>query len=147
MGSRDADIDFTFTSPTSVRVILDALAGAGWSVEVSCGRVEYMINDADDTYEWRYGIPDDIGEVVKLLDALENLAHSVAVNVHHPAADTGGMLMFLAGRTDVSFVPSINRRRIQAAPEFTDLAWYLHSLVPALVAVGLEGYEANEVRY
>ncbi|MCY0938457.1 hypothetical protein [Streptomyces sp. H34-S4] len=36
---------------------------------------------------------------------------------------------------------------ISTAPEFTDLAWYLHALVPALVTAGLRGYEAMEVRY
>ncbi|MET7645831.1 hypothetical protein ABZS83_19765 [Streptomyces sp. NPDC005426] len=82
-----------------------------------------------------------------MLDAPENLPHAVAFNVYHPEAGTGGMLMFLPGRTDVSFVPSIDRRRLPAAPEFTDLAWYLHALVPALVTAGLTGYEAKEIRY
>ncbi|MCY0929888.1 hypothetical protein OTB20_27590 [Streptomyces sp. H27-H1] len=53
----------------------------------------------------------------------------------------------MPGRTGVSFVPTINRRRISTAPEFTDLAWYLHALVPALVTAGPRGYEAIEVRY
>lgn len=147
MGSRDADIDFAFTCATTVRTVLDALAGVGWFVEVSLGRVTYMINDADDMCEWYDSAPEDIGDVLVLLDAPENLPYTVACNVYHPEAGTGGMLMFLPGRTDVSFVPSIDRRRLSAAPEFTDLAWYLHALVPALVTAGLTGYEAKEIRY
>ncbi|WP_329378556.1 hypothetical protein OG625_10285 [Streptomyces sp. NBC_01351] len=147
MGSRDADIDFTFTCPTTVRAVLDALTEVGWSVETQVGCVTYMINDADDAYEWYESTPDGIGEVPALLDAPGNLPYAVAFNVYHPEAGTGGMLMFMPGRTDVSFVPSCDRRHIPAAPEFTDLAWYLHALVPALVRAGLEGYEAREVRY
>lgn len=147
MGSRDADIDFTFTCPTTVRAVLDALTGAGWSAVVPPGGVSYMLNDADDMHDWYDSAPDRIGEVVMLLEAPENLPYAVALDVYHQEAGTGGMLMFLPGRTDVSFVPTIDRRRIPAAPEFTDLAWYLHSLVPALVPAGLEGYKATEVRY
>ena len=73
MGSRDADIDFTFTCPTTVRAVLDALTGVGWSVEVPLGRVTYMINDAEDMYEWYDSAPDGIGEVLALLDAPGNL--------------------------------------------------------------------------
>ncbi|MFV5997305.1 hypothetical protein ACNPQM_34170 [Streptomyces sp. NPDC056231] len=147
MGSRDADIDFTFTCPTTVRAVLDALTGVGWSAAVPPGGVSYMINDADDMYEWYDSAPDGLGEVLALLDAPGNLPYTVALNVYHSEAGTGGMLMFLPGRTDVSFTPTIDRRRIPAAPEFTDLAWYLHALVPALVTTGLEGYEAKEIRY
>ncbi|MGW1659444.1 hypothetical protein [Streptomyces atratus] len=147
MGSRDADIDFTFTCPTTVRAVLDALTGAGWSAAVSPEGVSHMINNADDMYEWYDSAPGGLGEVLALLDAPRNLPYTVALNVYHSEAGTGGMLMFLPSRTDVSFIPTIDRRRVPAAPEFTDLAWYLHALVPALVTAGLEGYEAKEVRY
>lgn len=147
MGSRDADIDFTFTRPTTVRAVLDSLTGAGWSVEVPAASVSYMINDADDMYEWYGSPPGDIDEVLARLDAPGNLPFTVAVDVYHPEAGTGGMLMFLPGRTEVSFSPAIDRRRIPAAPQFTDLAWYLHALVPALVTAGLEGYEAKVIRH
>ncbi|MFE9560177.1 hypothetical protein ACFYM0_03630 [Streptomyces sp. NPDC006487] len=147
MGSRDADIDFTFTCPTTVRAVLDAVTGMGWSAEVPVGSVTYMINDVDDMYEWYGSSPGDIGEVLARLDAPGNLPYTVAVNLYHPEAGTGGMLMFMPGRTEASFSPTIDRRRIPAAPESTDLAWYLHALVPALVTAGLEGYEAKEIRH
>ncbi|MEV1043487.1 hypothetical protein AB0J01_44415 [Streptomyces sp. NPDC050204] len=147
MGSRDADIDFHFTCPTTVRAILDVLTRAGWSAVVPPGGVSYMINDADDMYEWYDGTLDALGETLALLDQPGNLPYTVALNVYHSEARTGGMLMFMPGRTDVSFMPTIDRRHIPAAPEFTDLAWYLHALVPALVMAGLEGYEAKEIHY
>ena len=40
----------------------------------------------------------------------------MSFNVYHPEAGTGGTLMFMPGRTDVSFMPSGDRRRIPAAP-------------------------------
>ncbi|MFB7211739.1 hypothetical protein [Streptomyces sp. NPDC056255] len=106
-----------------------------------------MINDADDMYEWYDGTLDALGEALALLDQPGNLPYPVALNVYHSEGGTGGMLMFMPGRADVSFTPTIDRRHIPAAPEFTDLAWYLHALVPALVMAGLEAYEAKEVRY
>ncbi len=147
MGSRDADIDFTFTGPITVRVALDALARVGWSMDVSLGALSYMIDDADGMFEWYRGSPADAGEVLARLDDPGNLPYSVAVDVYHPEAGTGGMLLFLPGRMEVTFVPTIDRRRIPAAPEFTDLAWYLNALVPAFVGTGLEGYEAQEIKY
>ncbi|MFJ1869778.1 hypothetical protein ACIOD1_34890 [Streptomyces sp. NPDC088097] len=147
MGSRDADIDFTFTCPTTVRAVLDALTAAGWSAVEVADRVSYMINDADDLHDWYDSTPDRIDEVLVMLDTTSNLPYTVALNVYHPEGETGGMLMFHSGRTGLSFVPTIDRRSVPAAPEFTDLAWYLHALVPALVTAGLKGYEAHEVRY
>ncbi len=147
VGSRDADIDFTFTHPTTARAIVDALTAVGWSVEDPAGGVTHMINDADDMYEWYASAPEDIDEVLVRLDAPGNLPYTVAINIYHPDAGTGGMFMLMPGRKKVLFSPSIDRRHIPAAPEFTDLAWYLHALVPALVTTGLEGYEAKEIKY
>lgn len=137
MGSRDADIDFTFTRPTTVRALLDALIATGWSAVVPVGHVAYMLNDGDDSYEWYDSKPELIDEALAVLDATANLPYTVALNVYHAEAKTGGMLMFHPGRTDVSFVPSIERRLVPSAPQFTDLAWYLHALVPALITAGL----------
>ncbi|NEB99818.1 hypothetical protein [Streptomyces anulatus] len=148
MGSRDADIDFTFRHPTTARAIVDALTSVGWSVEDPVGGVTtHMINDADDMYEWYASAPEDIDEVLVRLDAPGNLPYTVAINVYHPEAGTGGMFMLMPGRKEVLFSPSIDRRHIPAAPAFTDLAWYLHALVPVLVTTGLEGYEAKEIKH
>nr|WSX53595.1 hypothetical protein OG409_34560 [Streptomyces sp. NBC_00974] len=106
-----------------------------------------MLNDGDDSYEWYDSKPELIDEALAVLDATANLPYTVALNVYHAEAKTGGMLMFHPGRTDVSFVPSVERRLVPSAPQFTDLAWYLHALVPALITAGLRGYEAREVRY
>ncbi|MFE2021551.1 hypothetical protein ACFW9O_26270 [Streptomyces sp. NPDC059499] len=147
MGSRDADIDFTFTSPTTVRAVLDSVAAAGWSAVQRGGHVSYMVNDPDDNYEWYDSAADRIDKVLGVLDATANEPYTVALDIYHPEAKTGGMLMFPSGRTGVFFIPTIDRRRIPAAPEFTDLSWYLNALVPALATAGLRGYEAHEIRY
>ncbi|MFD5200410.1 hypothetical protein ACFWM7_09720 [Streptomyces sp. NPDC058375] len=147
MGSRAADIDFTFTDPITVRGALDSLARVGWSMDVSLGGLSYMIDDEDGMFEWYSSSPAGAGEVLARLDDPGNLPYSVAVDVYHPEAGTGGMLLFLPGRTEVAFVPTIDRRSVPAAPGFTDLAWYLRALVPAFVGTGLEGYEAVEIKH
>ncbi|MFF8381220.1 hypothetical protein ACF07V_34440 [Streptomyces sp. NPDC015661] len=144
MGNRQADIDFTFQLPTTVRALLDVLTPAGWAAEERLGRISYMINDADDMYEWYDNAPDRLDAVLAELDSTANLPYSVALNIYHAQGRTGGMLVFSAQRREVSFLPTINRRRIPDAPKFTDLAWYLHALVPSLLWAGLEGYEARE---
>lgn len=94
MGSRDADIDFTFTRPTTVRAVLDVLTARGWSAVEPVGHVSYMVNDEDDSYEWYDSTPGHIDEVLMVLDAKANLPYTVALNVYHAEAKTGGMLMF-----------------------------------------------------
>ncbi|MFE2283774.1 hypothetical protein ACFXDJ_06340 [Streptomyces sp. NPDC059443] len=145
MGNRQADIDFTFTHPTTVRALLEVLTPAGWSAEENAGYISYMVNDADDMYDWHDSTPDRLDAVLAELDAAANLPYTVGLNLYHAQGGTGGMLMLCAQRREVSFLPTINRRRIPGASKFTDLAWYLHALVPSLLRVGLEGYEAREV--
>ncbi|MEV7562970.1 hypothetical protein [Streptomyces sp. NPDC089795] len=147
MGSRDADIDFTFFDPTTVRAVFDALTPAGWSAEEAPGCVRYLINDAADLYDWSAGTPERLDELLTELDSPAHLPYVVCLNIYAPRARTGGTLMFHPGRTEVSFSPVIDRRRIPGAPEFTDLAWYLHALVPCLVTAGLKAYEAREIRW
>ncbi|MFE2853907.1 hypothetical protein ACFXJO_22610 [Streptomyces lavendulae] len=144
MGNRQADIDFTFTHPTTVRSLLEVLTPVGWSAEERLGCISYMVNGADDMYDWYDSTPDRLDAVLAELDAEANLPYTVALNVYHRQGGTGGMLMCYPQRRKVSFLPTINRRRIPNAPKFTDLAWYLHALVPSLLRVGLEGYEARE---
>lgn len=92
MGSRDADIDFTFTRPATVRAVLDAVTSVGWSAVEPVGLVSYMVNDEDDSYEWYGSTPGHIDEVLAVLDATANLPYTVALNVYHSEAETGGML-------------------------------------------------------
>ncbi|MFF7081796.1 hypothetical protein [Streptomyces lavendulae] len=73
MGNRQADIDFTFQRPTTVRGLLEALTPAGWAAEENLGRISYMINDADDMYEWYDSTPDRLDAVLTELDATANL--------------------------------------------------------------------------
>ncbi|MGW2672753.1 hypothetical protein ACWC5F_32560 [Streptomyces sp. NPDC001272] len=141
---RQADIDFTFQRPTTVRGLLEVLTPAGWAAEENLGRISYMINEADDMYEWYDSAPDRLDAVLTELDATVNLPYTVALNIYHSQGGTGGMLMLSAQRKEVSFLPTIARRCIPDAPRFTDLAWYLHALVPSLLWAGLEGYEARE---
>ncbi|UKY47413.1 hypothetical protein [Streptomyces inhibens] len=145
MSSRSADIDFTFTREVTVGATVDALAAAGWSLKEPLG-ISYVVND-NDMFDWQSTTSDRAQEVLTLLDAPENADYHVAVCVYHVRADTGGQLLFFPRRTACSFSPTINRRSLPGSPAFTDVGWYLHTLVPPLVAVGLEGYEARDIGF
>ncbi|MET9515758.1 hypothetical protein [Streptomyces sp. NPDC002994] len=145
MSSRNSDIDFTFTREVTVRATVDALAATGWSLEEPLG-LSYVVND-NDLYDWQSTTGDRTEEVLTLLDAPENAAYHVAVCVYHAQADTGGQLLFFPRCTACSFIPTINRRNLPGSRLFTDVAWYLSALVPALLAVGLAGYEARDTGF
>ncbi|MFF4498626.1 hypothetical protein [Streptomyces sp. NPDC001546] len=106
MGNRQADIDFTFQRPTTVRGLLEVLTPADWAAEENLGRISYMINEADDMYEWYDSAPDRLDAVLTELDATVNLPYTVALNIYHSQGGTGGMLMLSAQRKEVSFLPT-----------------------------------------
>ncbi|MFG2593896.1 hypothetical protein [Streptomyces sp. NPDC048438] len=142
MSSRTADIDFTFARELTVRATIGALAAAGWALEEP---LSYMVNDDDDLYDWRSTTRDHTQEVLADLDAPEHVNHHVAVCIYHGAANTGGQLLFFPGRMTCSFIPTINRRRLPDSVDFTDLSWYMHTLVPPLLMIGLKSYEACDI--
>ncbi|KOG13960.1 MULTISPECIES: hypothetical protein [Streptomyces] len=141
MSSRTADIDFTFTRELTVRTTIGALATTGWALEEP---LSYMVND-DDLYDWQSTTREHTRDVVAVLDAPRHAKHHVAVCIYHEEASTGGQLLFFPGRLTCSFIPTINRRRLPDSVDFTDLSWYLHTLVPPLLAVGLKSYEACDI--
>ncbi|MBD0740268.1 hypothetical protein [Streptomyces sp. CBMA29] len=141
MSSRTADIDFTFARELMVRTSIRALAAAGWALEEP---LSYMVND-DDLYDWQSTTRDHTQDVLAILDAPENSHHHVAVCIYHAEANTGGLLLFYPGRMSCSFTPTINRRRLPDSVDFTDLSWYMHTLVPPLLTVGLKSYEACDI--
>ncbi|MFE6886725.1 hypothetical protein [Streptomyces sp. NPDC057694] len=86
-------------------------------------------------------------DVLAAPDALGLAHHDVAVRTYHRQARTGGQLLFFPGRMSCSFLPTINRRCLPDSADFTDLSWYLHTLLPPLLTVGLQSYEACDLCY
>ncbi|MFJ8697339.1 hypothetical protein [Streptomyces roseolilacinus] len=141
MSSRTADIDFTFARQLTVRTTIGALAATGWTLEEP---LSYMVND-DDLYDWQSTTRDRTQDVLAVLDAPEHANHHVAVCIYHGEASTGGQLLFFPYRMTCSFTPTINRRHLPDSVDFTDLSWYMHTLVPPLLTVGLKSYEAIDI--
>ncbi|MFF2008324.1 hypothetical protein ACFVWY_04495 [Streptomyces sp. NPDC058195] len=141
MSSRTADIDFTFARELTVRTTVGALAVTGWALEQP---LSYMVND-DGLYDWQSTTRAHMQDVLVVLDAPAHANHHVAVCVYHDGANTGGQLLFSPGRMACSFIPTINRRCLPDAVDFTDLSWYMHTLVPPLLTVGLTSYEACDI--
>ncbi|MFJ6051621.1 hypothetical protein [Streptomyces sp. NPDC092307] len=143
MSSRTADIDFTFARELTVRTTIAALAATGWVLEKP---LSYMVND-DGLYDWRSTTHDHTQDVLAVLDAPEHVNHHVAVCIYHGEASTGGQLLFFPGRMTCTFIPTINRRHLPDSADFTDLSWYMHTLVPPLLTIGLKSYEACDIGY
>ena len=136
-------MDLVFVSAVTVSAVVSALAEAGWSLEEPLG-LSYMVND-DGLFDWQATSAERADEVLSLLDAPENHEFDVALCVYHPKAGTGGQLLFPPGRSQCHFLPTIDRRSLPGAPRPTDIGWYLNTLVPALLPVGLLSYEARDL--
>ncbi|MFF7648579.1 hypothetical protein ACFZCY_01700 [Streptomyces sp. NPDC007983] len=101
--------------------------------------------DEDGDLDW-YSTPSEaFAHVVATLDSPERHRQQVGISIYHPEVETGGLLLFFYGRTNISFSPSINRRSHPVAEELTDLSWYLEQMLPPLFKIGLLGYQAQDM--
>uniref|UniRef100_A0AAU3I2A3 Uncharacterized protein n=1 Tax=Streptomyces sp. NBC_01393 TaxID=2903851 RepID=A0AAU3I2A3_9ACTN len=141
--SRTADIDLVFAGAVTVGAVMRALAGVGWSLQEPLG-ISYMVNN-DDLFDWQSASTDRAAEVLTVVDSPDTIDYLVGVCIYCSTAGTGGQLLFHAGRSHCSFIPTIDRRRLSGAPALTDMAWYLNALVPPLLAMGLVSYEARDL--
>ncbi|MFE4337218.1 hypothetical protein ACFRQM_50295 [Streptomyces sp. NPDC056831] len=141
--SRTADIDLVFARAVTVDAVVRVLAGEGWSLQEPLG-ISYMVNN-DDLFDWQSASADQAAEVLTVVDSPDHIDYLVGVCIYHSAAGTGGQLLFHAGRSHCSFIPTIDRRGLSGAPALTDMAWYLNALVPPLLAMGLASYEARDL--
>ncbi|MFE4682757.1 hypothetical protein ACFRNJ_18255 [Streptomyces sp. NPDC056721] len=141
--SRTADIDLVFARAVTVDAVVRALAGEGWSLQEPLG-ISYMVNN-DDLFDWQLASTDQAAEVLTVVDSPGNIDYHVGVCIYNSTAKTGGQLLFHAGRSRCSFIPTIDRRTLSGAPALTDMAWYLNELVPPLLARGLASYEARDL--
>ncbi|MDX2918329.1 MULTISPECIES: hypothetical protein [Streptomyces] len=141
--SRTTDIDLVFARAVTVDAVVRALAGEGWSLQEPLG-ISHMVNN-DGLFDWQSASTDQAAEVLTVVDSPDNIDYLVGVCIYHSTAATGGQLLFHAGRSHCSFIPTIDRRRLSGAPALTDMAWYLNALVPPLLAIGLASYEARDL--
>ncbi|MGX8908090.1 hypothetical protein ACR820_23180 [Streptomyces netropsis] len=142
--SRTVDVDFTFQGPVTVSSVMKSLSRSGWSPVEPLG-ISHASEDKDGDLEWVSTAPDSSNQIITDLDSPKNQGRVVGISIYNQEAETGGLLLFLADRTQVSFSPSINRRRLPVAEEMTDLPWYLDRMLPGLYASGLLGYQAQDV--
>lgn len=140
---RTADIDLTFEYPATVAGVLSVLAGHGWGPVEPLG-VSYML-EGDDDWDWTSAGPEQVADVVALLDSDEVKEQAVAIALYHPTAATGGHLLLSRDHTRAGFSPVLDRRKIPGAPEMTDMAWYVQNLVYPLFEGGLLGYELRDM--
>lgn len=143
--SRTSDIRFSFDAPVSVSTVVASFRSAGWSLGEPVD-ILYMVN-IDDGYEWERGDISKAEEILELLDSPDHRDLEVGICIYHEAEATGGQLLFHSGRMECWFSPTIDRRGIADAEIFTDVSWYLQQLIPTLLSIGLNGYEARDLPY
>lgn len=141
--SRTAEIDLVFARAVTVGAVVRALAGEGWSLQEPLG-ISYVVNN-DDLFDWQSASTDQAVEVLAVVDSPDNIDYHVGVCIYHTTSETGGQLLLHAGRSHCSFIPTIDRRILSGAPVMTDMAWYLNTLVPPLLALDLASYEARDL--
>ncbi len=142
--SRSADIDFQFVAPVVVSGLVNELIAAGCSL--SCrGQVSYVL-DENQMFDWVQVEDRRIADVLAQADAvpadLGTVGFTILVDV---PSEVGGDLLFRRGRSEVSLVVSVNRRKLGHSSKFTDLGWYLNRLVPVLEPLGLVGVQASDL--
>ncbi|WP_225850133.1 hypothetical protein [Streptomyces sp. HPF1205] len=142
--SRSADIDLSFARPVTVGSLIHQLGSSDWKTKEPLG-VSFMIED-DGDFDWQRGDPENSNAIIASLDAVENVGLHVGVAIYCEAAETGGSLLFFPGRKEVSFMPNINRKPLIEGSNMTDIPWYLSQLVPPLLTIGLNGYEARDLQ-
>lgn len=141
--SRSADIDFWFSDPVTIASTLKGLGVAGWGPEEPLG-VSYFVEEDGDP-DWERGDSSNVDSIQSLLDAPENADALVGISIYSKTEQRGGSLLFFPGRTQVSFMPSIDRKPLVEGSKMTDMGWYLNQLLAPLLTINLSGYEARDI--
>lgn len=142
--SRSVDIDFQFATPMVVSGLLNELVTAGCSLSYR-GQVSYVF-DENQMFDWLRVEDSRVGDLLVQADALPpNLVTVGFTILLDVPSEVGGDLLFQPGRSEVSFVASINRRKLTRSSKFTDLGWYLNRLIPVLEPLGLAGIQARDL--
>ena len=132
--SRSVDIDFHFGSQLALDNVVQAFGAAG-AIPVTHGLVTYH---SDSMYDWTDAPADELETILTLLARQSMQGEPVGIEVNWPGV-VGGNVGLLQGRRVVTFILSADCRRLVDSAPFADMGWYLNTLVPALVPLGLVG--------
>lgn len=146
MSSRTAGIDFFVRDPLTVSHAVRLLSRHDWSLVEPLG-MSYAVEDSAGDLDWQSTSPANSNSIIAMLDSQVRKAERVGVCVYYAGAVTGGQLLFDSARTTLTFVPTINRRLHAMGDDFTDISWYVHTLLPAFLDGGLTGYEAEDIGF
>jgi hypothetical protein len=137
--SRSADIDFKFAEAVSEQDILESLTRGGVSASQQ-GKILYVL-DRDGMFDWVSGAESELaGAISRSAQEPQGTVFGLTVYLE---GDVGGDLLFRAGRTEISFMATVNRKLIGGTP-FCDFGWYLTRMVPALSLYPLIEIQAND---
>ncbi|MEK8169827.1 hypothetical protein NKH77_08445 [Streptomyces sp. M19] len=105
--------------------------------------ISYAVEDEDGDLDWLQTNADSVEQVIATLTTREERGEKVAVSIYHAAAQTGDSAL-LRGQGG-GFVHTSHRSpRSSGAHEFTDIPWYVNSMLPPF-GIGLLGYQARDM--
>jgi len=128
----------------AVSGLLNELIAVGCSLSYR-GQVSYVF-DENQMFDWVRTEDVRIGDLLAQADRrppdLVTVGFTILVDV---LSEVGGDLLFWPGRSEMSFIASINRRKLAYPSKFTDLGWYLNRLIPVLEPLGLVEIPARDL--
>ncbi len=130
--SRSASIDIElYGQEIKIVDIIYMLLSFGWSLNDN-GKVSYLPPGVDDNFEW---IHDDIKEsnLFSLLKKKELVGELIGIVLTWRDTGIGGQFL-LRKDMSISFILSVNRKKISDINIFTDVNWYLEKIIPALTS-------------
>ncbi|MGA5629560.1 hypothetical protein ACPCTH_32190 [Streptomyces cellulosae] len=141
--SRTVDIDFSFTAPVDVSVVVRTLIESGMRPSIE-GEVIYLI-DEDGLFQWKRAPASSLTGILAEMKKprWEDRAVGITLRFSESEGDLGGDLLFHPGRTSTSYVISVNPKRIPGSI-FSDIGWYLRRLVPLFEPLGLSEIETRD---
>jgi hypothetical protein len=104
------------------------------------GQVTYH---ADAMYDWTDTPLDELESVLVLLAARSMIGEPVGIEVNWPDV-VGGNIELHADRRLVTFILSAGCRKVTESLPFADMGWYLNTLIPAFVPLGLGGVTSTD---
>ncbi|MGW1142841.1 hypothetical protein [Streptomyces zhihengii] len=124
-----------------IGVMVESLVRSGWRADDD-GLVRFLLDH--DEGEWNSTIPADLESVVSRMESSRSAGKTCSLIMAWGSSRTGGMFMF-AQNGDLVFVPNVNRMARQDFPMLINWEWYFQRILPALIPLGLEGFEISDM--
>jgi hypothetical protein len=141
--TRTSDIEFTFTEPLTICETLHTLREVNLSFTQG-PHISYVI-DHDKMFDWKIEKASRLGDIINDADRAEPSLTTFGITSYLGNSVHGGELLFHPGRKEISFLVTVNKRKLPDS-RFCDFGWYLNQLIPPLEQLGLVEFVATDLQ-